>query len=554
MTARDPEKVSFNLIDEAWIPCIPLTGGLPRELSLREALARAHELREISDLSPLVTVALHRLLLAVVHRVCRPAGAPAGPADARAWSELWRRGRWDEGALDQYLDEWHARFDLFDTEYPFYQCKSLATAEPSPISLLLHDRASGNNATLFDHTLDESPPELRPAQAARALLAHQSFAVGGLVSLLPGEDARTHKSADAAPLVKGAVALCRGQTLFETLMLNLHRYSPADEQPFACRADDLPAWEWEVETQPEDRHPRGYLDVLTWQSRRVHLRPAVNGAGQLVVRHAVNMKGWQFPNPSILKTVETMMAFRANPKAGKGQDPFPPVGFRPDRALWRDSLALVEVSGAESARPKTFDWLSVLVDAEVLEYGRTVPVDFLGLSTDKAKVLLWRHERLPLPLAYLEDKDLRDDLREGLKVAEEAGQILRQTAWRLAQRLAAPLGQAMPREHLEPIYESLGVERLYWWRLEVPFKVLLTDLAREHQNDAASDGVEESLAMREWCRAVYRAAVAAFEEAARGLDVSARTLQAVAAVEPAFRGRLFGLMKEHLGQGIGGSQ
>lgn len=65
--------ISFNLIDEPWIPCIRLDGK-PDELSLRAVFAQAHQLREIRGDSPLETASLHRLLLAVLHRVFGPYG------------------------------------------------------------------------------------------------------------------------------------------------------------------------------------------------------------------------------------------------------------------------------------------------------------------------------------------------------------------------------------------------------------------------------------------------------------------------------------------------
>jgi len=57
----------------------------------------------------------------------------------------------------------------------------------------------------------------------------------------------------------------RGQSLFHTLMLNLLQYDPKGGFPFESEADDSPAWERDEPTQPEDRRPRGYLDLLTWQ-------------------------------------------------------------------------------------------------------------------------------------------------------------------------------------------------------------------------------------------------------------------------------------------------
>ena len=51
----------FNLIHEAWIPCIRRNGA-SAELSLRQTLAEAHALRELYAETPPVTAALHRLL------------------------------------------------------------------------------------------------------------------------------------------------------------------------------------------------------------------------------------------------------------------------------------------------------------------------------------------------------------------------------------------------------------------------------------------------------------------------------------------------------------
>ena len=50
----------FNLIAEPWIPVLWHGESQTREISLREALARAPDIVEISDPSPLVTAALYR--------------------------------------------------------------------------------------------------------------------------------------------------------------------------------------------------------------------------------------------------------------------------------------------------------------------------------------------------------------------------------------------------------------------------------------------------------------------------------------------------------------
>ncbi|MBC7235520.1 MAG: type I-E CRISPR-associated protein Cse1/CasA, partial [Chloroflexi bacterium] len=154
---------SFNLVDEKWIPCVAFDGSV-EELSLRDALVQAHLYRELGGESPLVTVALYRLLLAVLHRVF-------GPKDRDAWRELWLSKRWDSAALDAYLTRWQHRFDLFDEQRPFFQADH-PTILPNPIGNLLHELCK--NDTFYDHrTLDGV--ELNPAEATRHLLTAQAF-------------------------------------------------------------------------------------------------------------------------------------------------------------------------------------------------------------------------------------------------------------------------------------------------------------------------------------------------------------------------------------------
>jgi CRISPR system Cascade subunit CasA len=217
---------TFNLVDEPWLPCVERSDRGPVALGLREALVRAHDLRELVDVSPLVTAALHRLLLALIHRIF-------GPPSIDAWLDLWRAGSWDAGRIDAYLAQWRLRLDLFHPEHPFYQTRQLRTASPGAATALVLELASGNNATLFDHTLDAHYLPLSSALAARTVVTFQAFAPGGLVSFEKGQT--QHRSANAAPLTKGAMALIRGDSLFETPQLKLMRYAPKQSSHQAPR-------------------------------------------------------------------------------------------------------------------------------------------------------------------------------------------------------------------------------------------------------------------------------------------------------------------------------
>src|SRR5690554_6473532 len=89
---------SYSLLTCPWIP-VQTIEGRNRSVGLYEALNQAHTLRGIEDSSPLVTVSLHRLLLALVH--CTHGPIP----NADAWDRLWRAGHFDEQAVARYIEK-----------------------------------------------------------------------------------------------------------------------------------------------------------------------------------------------------------------------------------------------------------------------------------------------------------------------------------------------------------------------------------------------------------------------------------------------------------------
>ena len=489
---------TFNLIDEPWIPCTMLD-GTPRSLGLRETLTQAQDVGELGGDSPLEVAALHRLLLAVLHR-------NFDIGEEQQWGALWENGAFDSGVIDDYFERWRDRFNLFDEDRPFYQVASLDLTKGCSSARLSFQ--PDNGATLFTHVITADPPSLTPPESARLLIGFMAFDVGGRKSDPPGI------SADAAPLNKGAVVLAKGNTLFETLMLNLCRYAPHDEDPWAFNRDhDIPAWERDEETCPEDRIPTGYIDLLTWQSRRIRLQPVIEGDGSTVVRNVVIMKGSQIHHTFTPRGKETMQAFRSNPRAKGTEDPYPAVRLTEDRALWRDSHALMSSAQTESTQPKTLKWLADLATEGIIPYSRVIPVDVFGLRNTQAKVHFWRHEQLPLSLAYLKDKQLADTLREALDLTEKMAVSLRRVIQGMAE--------------VEDLAMHLGAERSYWSRLEEPFKQLLVELP-SGKDDQDKHGVVQ---FDKWKCALRRSLWGAFHESTRGMERSTRNLKALAVGE-----------------------
>ncbi len=188
---------SFDLTTQPWIPCERMDGTRV-ELSTHDALVEAHALRGITDGSPLVVAALHRHLLAVLHRVVD------GPRGFEAWAEVVKRGVFPPERVADYLAGVRERMDLFHPTHPFAQVRGLVEVFPDhqdPIDQLGFERARwGGGRELFQHRPDDHRAVMGPAEAARTLLAHHAFATGGLVKK-PGEPT----SATAAPLVPDAL-------------------------------------------------------------------------------------------------------------------------------------------------------------------------------------------------------------------------------------------------------------------------------------------------------------------------------------------------------------
>lgn len=513
---------TFDLVEERWLPCVRADGA-PGSYGLRDVLVRAHELRGLADPSPLVTVALHRLLLAILHR-------NLGPATMREWTVLWRRGRWDEETLGAYLERWRRWFDLFDPERPFYQVMAMPEVGERPVAALAPERASGNNAVLFDHSVDASPEPLEPAAAARGLLACQAYAIGiGMSTPFYLKDAH---------LTRGYSVLPEGTTLFETLMLNLLAYN--EDRPLPRHGADLPCWEQESppEPDPDGTVPRGYLDYLTWRSRRIHLIPE---GDPTVVRRCQIQQNLKLA-PGVL---DPFKCYRRDEARG-----YSPLNLRPARAVWRDSHALLQETDPGYKRPGVFDWLA-RIDAErrngTIAAAPAYGYGLVGMATEEGKagsVILWRRERLPLPLAYLRDETLSGALRAALAFAEGAKGVLNGSVHRLAELCLSPAsdgdGRKPPRAAAADLAGSFGAERAYWSRLDAPFRRLLVDLERDRDADPdyPEDVTYGATALPRWAETVSDAARRSLREVTRSLAGSARTLKAAARAEGYFEREL----------------
>jgi CRISPR system Cascade subunit CasA len=494
--------LSFNLTTQPWIPCERLTGERV-ELSTRDVLAQAHELRAIADPSPLQYAVLHRHLMAVLYR------SYAGPRSVDAWCEIAESGRFGASRVEAYLSSVRARMDLFHPEQPFAQARGLKEQfDTSPIDALGVERSSwGTARELFQHRGANHSPFMSPAAAARALLAHHAFATGGLVKK-PGEPT----SATAAPLVRSAVVILRGETLFRTLLMNLVPYDVEHAKPIAADKSDAPSWEQEPPPAQLKRDkepavmPKGWLDLLTWLSRRIELThdgDRVTGFVRAV------WKGFADDGPA-----DPMVAHTIDEKRGRLT-----VGFNPDKAFWLNAHALFHSTGehaAKSIQPAAIRHAASRDVQDFVGKAARFKLELCGLAAEKSRVDLVRVEHLSATAALIADPETGDHVRHATAFANQVVKALRGALWAYAGAALAPGDRNADTKDVGALARALGGEDAVWAALGETFRTFLDDLSRQKHGAIASF---ENDAIR-IARATYR-------DVTSGNDGTGRTLRAI---------------------------
>ena len=500
-------ELSFNLAEEPWITCLRRDGN-PDTLNLREVLVQAHDLREITGESPVVVAGLYRLLLTLLYRVYKP-------FYDEDWQDLWEQGHWEPEKMGAYLQTYHDRFDLFHPQYPFFQTLE-EIGKPLSLAALAHDMASGNNATLFDHHMDTDQIRVSPAYAARLVVATQYFAVGGGNSGIKG------KNFTNAVCCRGILFLFNGKNLFETLAINLVPYY---KQPLYknLKGEGLPAWENEDIIARDPSLPEGFLEYMTWLSRRLKLIPDIVD-GELTVTGVYRSQALSIDRDA--KVFDPMKLYLA------GKQGYYPLSWQGERALWRDSASLFMHTRETTFPPVFIDWVAHLCKDGVLPSSARFQCKALGMAAGKidldpkasaGKVQFMRAETLPLHLDYLNNPEFVSNLENLLERTENVDlRLINAVNW-LALLIISPNSrQKQNKKEADKLWvkakalqEHWGVRRLYWADLEPKFMRLIVDLPNDLEG-----------AVEHWWQTLKKAAWRAFGYAEELAGDDARALRA----------------------------
>src|SRR5690606_11018617 len=152
--------------------------------------------------------------------------------------------------------------------------------------------------------------------------------------------------------------------------------------------------------------------------------------------------------------------------------------------------------------PANMLWLELLTRREhrILQKSATLRVSALGFAADKAKVLFYGDESLPIPTDLLSNSQFVQHLRLALQKAETLWHALYSASRALAETIllfdaGRPGSDGQPKrlkkEDIDPLHAHLSPDRVYWSGLEPGFHRLIEMLP--HSSEKALDIWDQQL-------------------------------------------------------------
>lgn len=509
-----PPDKAYNLLDEEWLPVIDRQGE-HRRVSLRGAFEQATEIRELRADSPLVTVSLHRLLLAILYRVCPP-------MTIDDWGKLWKNGL-PVARIHDYLERHREGFWLVHPTRPWLQKIELSdkdTSEDAPITKLMIGAAAKNNRQIFDHSSDNAPPMVPPADAPGLLLSALHWSAGG------GKAPYGRPNFMHGTLVGSGQVLLAGKHLAETLILSIPPQDLLTAAPHSITVDNS------ADSCPWEETAHDVARWLLWSSRWIFLRPEFESGKLAGFRKAAFTSGDSVPFPEF---IDPWCSVSRSDKTGWVR-----VGIREDKTLWRDFVSLFNIFGEHNGiAAAPLRTVKVAQTKRILPYRFPLRPTVTGYANDQAKIFLWREAQFRLPGSFLDEqtgKTLMRSTREAISISEQVADCLRTTLCNFASSVLGSESIPTDKQAAKRLQNRLLRQHDFWGALETPFHEFLARL---------EDSITEAecywrVAVRATAEESFRAALDTYT------DNSARTLQARVTVERQFRAHINKLVPKEI--------
>ncbi len=344
----------WSIWSNPWVPVL-MVDGSRKELPLKEVFEQAASIRNISPDLPQEEFPILRLLLAIMYRAyCRAVGSnPSNKRLEKIWYQIWENKSFPMNLLDAYAQHVGDGWNLTGSR-PFYQVADLqypsGGKSEDPIADFIPDFPKKHEKFLFSMRSEGSVDSISYAQAARLILFLQAYDISGIHT--PARGSKTAKAGKEHP-PKGMLGMSllgalggvfnQGKNLFETLMLNWV-LCHGDQVFLKDQTDDLAPWDPErpaPSTQMNShRYPKGPVDLLTWQSRRLLLITTDDGTRIKGLRRCFG----DIADVTRLNGLEMMTVWRESKTQEKRQnrsEVFMPAQHDPNKYEWQGLASLL---------------------------------------------------------------------------------------------------------------------------------------------------------------------------------------------------------------------
>lgn len=381
----------FNLLDEGWINVVTDYKGTTKPVGMKEFFENAHNYIALAGDTPTQDFAVMRFLLAVLHTVfsrydadgnayemlemndrMQPKEEPEEDLEEYedllmdTWKDLWNKGKFSK-VVNEYLEKWRDRFNLFDDKYPFYQVtekeidvSKINKSAPSEVlgkNINRRISESANKIALFSpkYSSDLNKEKMSQDEVARWLLTFQSYS-GLSDKVIFGKE--KYKASKGWLFDLGGVFLS-SDNLFKTLLLNLQLKNFSNKIQKPCWAFSP---EEVVQKQMSFEPIDNIAELYTVWSRAVCIKDysPENAFSMSIVKLPEVIHEDQF--------LEPMTIWRYN-TTGDNKEKFTPRKHQMNKSMWRSFGLITETESEENPDPKNkkrkpgiIDWMNKISD------------------------------------------------------------------------------------------------------------------------------------------------------------------------------------------------
>lgn len=402
----------FNLVNDPWIKVITNQFGSTKLVSLMDLFEHAQEYQRLGGETEAQDLSIMRLLLAILQTVYSRFDAndevyawldldkgsfqttiednPAEDDLIGTWQTLHEDGHFSKAVID-YLNHYADRFDFFGN-HAFYQVtteeydtfvpsKKKVSTGSGTVAIKQINRTiseSNNSPALFAPKASEYKNHLDLPQLIRWIIMYQNYT--GVTDKTKIETDEKF-SVGMGWLYRLKPVYVRGDTLFETLMMNLVLVSKENDE--LLYHSQHPVWEFGevsryVEMRKQQMPPDNIAELYTAWSRLLHIEwndgePTIFSAGLPPF------------NPANL-FVEPMTTWRYDSKAN-------PPEWRPERlrkenmdvSMWRHFGSYVNTNkdeGNNGQYPGVVKWMQYLKVEDLMPFEQQVVLQSVAMVSD----------------------------------------------------------------------------------------------------------------------------------------------------------------------------